>query len=132
MKSALGQDPSRLTLSGEIHLRREATDVDSLPGLAERRVKPRLKHPFPTTARGTDAKGELFELDCVLDNVSSTGVYLRLPRRMNLGAEMNVIIKFVNGRSGATAFLMTEVLRDEPQSDGNHGLALAIKDHYFL
>jgi hypothetical protein len=132
MKSTDGPEASRLTLSGEIHLRREMHGDDALPGLEERRVKPRLKEAFPTKTWGRNAAGELFEIDVELDNVSSTGLYLRIPYEMELGAEMKVMIKFVNGRTGATALLRGEVLRDEPQPDGRHGLALAIKEHQFL
>lgn len=133
MKSAAGTKRSRRTLSGELRLRQDPADVKAAEmGIAERRAKPRITHPFPTKVWGTDAAGQIFELDCVLASISSTGLYLRLPRQMKLGAELSVVIKFLNGSGGATALLRSEVLRDEPQPDGNHGLALAIKEHHFL
>ena len=133
MKTGAGSIPSRTTLSGEIKLRRDLTWTGLVEeGAEERRVKPRIKEPFPTKAWGRDAEGQLFEIDGILDNISSTGLYLRLPRRMNSGAELNVVIKFVNGRDGATALLVTEVLRVELQPEGDHGLALAIKEHHFV
>ncbi len=101
-------------------------------GIGERRAKSRLNQPFPTRAWGTDAAGKDFEIDGVLDNISSTGLYLRIPREMKMGAEFSVVIKFLNRRDGATALLRVQVLRDELQPDGYHGLALAIKDHHFL
>jgi hypothetical protein len=122
-----------LNLSGELKVRRDlAGQVLAEAGIEERRARPRLKEPFPTRAWGTDAEGQLFEIDGALDNISSTGLYLRLPRRMNAGAELSIVIKFVNGLDGATALLRTEVLRAEPQPEGNHGFALAIKKHHFL
>ena len=135
MKSAAGSKAERLTLSGEIHLENEpgADEVLEEMGIAERRAKLRINHPFPTKVWGTDATGQAFEVDCVLDNLSSTGLYLRLPRQIKLGAELSVIIRFLHqGRDGAVAHLLGQVLRDEPQSDGHHGLALAIKEHHFL
>jgi hypothetical protein len=133
MKTAAGLEPPRITLSGELRLRRDlAGNVLAEAGLEERRAKPRLSEPFTTRAWGTDAEGKLFEIDGVLDNISSTGLYLRLPRRMNPGAALSVVIKFVNGRDGATALLLTEVLRAELQPQGDHGLALAIKEHHFV
>ena len=133
MKSAARQEPSPLTLSGEIHLRREMLGFDSLPGTKDRRAKSRLKEAFPIRAWGTDADGQLFEVDCVLDNISSTGLYLRIPRNMKSGAELTLAIKFLNGHgTGASAILLGQVLRDEPQPDGHHGLALAIREHHFL
>jgi hypothetical protein len=133
MKSAAGQDPSRLTLSGEIHLRKEELGLISLPGTQDRRAKSRLKEAFPTRAWGTDAEGQLFEVDCVLDNISSTGLYLRIPKAMKSGADLSLVIKFSNGNgNGASAILLGQILRAEPQADGHHGLALAIREHHFL
>ena len=133
MKTAAGSKPSRITLSGELKLRRDlAGTVLAEEGVEERRAKPRIKEPFPTKAWGRDGEGQLFEIDGILDNISSTGLYLRLPRRMNSGAELRVVIKFVTGRDGATALLVTEVLRAELQPEGDHGLALAIKEHHFV
>lgn len=133
MKSAAGPKASRITLSGELKLQRELAGIESAQaGLEERRAKPRLKEPFPTRAWGTDAAGRTFEIDGVLDNISSTGLYLRIPRQMKSGAELSVVIKFLNGQDGATALLLGQVLRDEPQPDGDHGLALAIREHHFL
>jgi hypothetical protein len=133
MKSAAGSKRSRRTLSGELRLQRDPADVKAAEmGIAERRAKLRINEPFPTRAWGTDAAGQAFENDGVLDNISSTGLYLRIPRQMKSGAELSVVIKFLNGRDGATALLVGQVLRDEPQPDGRHGLALAIKEHHFL
>ena len=120
-----------LTLSGEIELHR----VDSLQqhGAAERRAKPRLGAPFPSRAWGIDAAGKAFELDCVLDNLSSRGVYLRLPRQMRSGDELSLVVTFVNGSdSGARALLRCVILRTDPQVDGRFGIAAAIVKHQFL
>ena len=133
MKDAAGSKTARLSLSGELRTRRELAGIVSPEaGIAERRSKPRLNEPFPARAWGKDAAGQAFEDDCVLDNISSTGLYLRLPRQMKSGAELSVVIKFLNGRDGATALLLGHVLRDEPQPDGRYGIAMAIKDHHFL
>jgi hypothetical protein len=133
MKTAAGSKPSRITLSGELKLRRDpAGNVLADAAVEERRAKPRLNKPFPTKAWGTDAEGQLFEIDGSLGNISSTGLYLRLPRRLNSGAELSVVIQFVNGQSGPTALLCTQVLRAEPQPEGDHGFALAIKEHHFV
>lgn len=133
MKTAAGSKPSRNTLSGELRMRRDpAGNVLADAGVEERRAKPRLQESFPTKTWGTDAEGQLFEIDGMLENISSTGIYLRLPRRMNSGAELSVVIQFVNGQSGPTAILRTQVLRAELKPEGDHGLALAIKEHHFL
>ena len=134
MKSAAGSEASRITLSGELRLLRDELGVrESQAAVGERRIKPRLSQPFPTRAWGTDVTNQAFEIDCLLDNISSTGLYLRIPGRMKLGDELSVVIKFLNDHNtGATAVMRGQILRDEPQPDGRHGVAVAIRDHYFL
>lgn len=134
MKSAHGSKTSRSTLSGELRLRKDPADIN-VPGtgIAERRGKARINQPFPAKATGIDAQGKAFDLDCVLDNISSTGLYVQLPREMKSDQELSMVIRFVNGQgSGATALLNGQILRDEPQPNGLHGIALAIKEHRFL
>ena len=82
---------------------------------------------------GADAQGSSFDVDCTLDNISSSGLYLRLRDQLKLGVDLNVIVKFADGtKPGATAVLSCEVLRDEVQADGQHGIAMAIKKYYFV
>jgi len=122
---------SQFTLSGELGLRRD--DLDQQAVTPERRAKPRIRKQFPTRAYGTDGRGEKFELDCELDNISSRGLYLIVSRELTTGSEINVIVRFEKSQnSGATALLNCEVLRDEVQSDGQHGVAMAIKNYHFL
>ena len=127
-------DSSQFTLSGELGLRRDELDSrEPQPGTPERRVKPRIKHAFPTRAFGTDANGESFEIECALDNISSKGLYLRTSRQLRIGVDVNVVVRFVKSEdAGATALLICEILRDEPQPDGQHGIAMAIKNYHFL
>jgi hypothetical protein len=131
MATAVGSKRS-LTLSGEIRLSRKAAEALEV-GITERRAKARISQPFPTKAQGTDAAGQSFELDCAVDNISSSGVYLRLPRQIELGAQLDLVIKFetIQG-TGARAFLRCQVLRNEPGVGGLCGLALAISSYRFL
>jgi len=125
---------SPFTLSGELGLRRdEVSDLGPGSGKVERRQKARVQYPFPTRAYGADAQGSSFDVDCTLDNISSSGLYLRLRDQLKLGVDLNVIVKFADGtKPGATAVLSCEVLRDEVQADGQHGIAMAIKKYYFV
>jgi hypothetical protein len=102
-------------------------------GDLERRAKPRVQEQFPARIWGLDS-GELpFNFDCVIDNISSTGLYLRLPRQIPPGTVVRLIVHLLNGpTSGASARISGEILRDEPQLDGKHGIAVAIKGHKFL
>jgi hypothetical protein len=99
----------------------------------ERRRKPRLKEPFPARIWGVDSGDLPFNVDCVLDNISSTGLYLRMPRMVDAGSEVRLIVHLLNGPStGATASLQGRILRTELQADGKHGHAIAIHRHRFL
>lgn len=124
----------RLSLSGEIDLRCNPAAARRLrKDVTERRSKPRINEPFPTRAWGIDAAGQAFQIDCVIDNMSSNGVYLRIPRRVNSGDELSLVIRLLsNVDSGASTLVRGEVLRHEPQADGLHGIALAIKHYEFL
>ena len=126
--------PPDFSLSGEIKLRRSGTGGgDIRSGMAERRRKARISQPFPTRAWGTDTEGQSFEVDCALDNISSSGLYLRMAPQMKSGTELNVVVKFLSDENaGPTALLVCEVLRAEDQPDGQHGFAMAIKAHHFL
>jgi len=101
-------------------------------GVLERRGKPRVSEPFPTTVFGIDKAGESFKLDCTLDNISSTGLYLKIPRQLEQGSEVRLIVSFSAGPSpGAGAAIRGVALRSDPQTDKRWGLAVAITDHTF-
>jgi hypothetical protein len=132
MGTAAGSKSSRMTLSGEFNLSAKAAKALEV-GVSERRAKARITQPFPTKAEGKDTAGENFEIDCVVENMSSSGVYLCLPRQVESGGQLDLVIKFENGQgSGARAFLRCQVLRNEPQADGRYGLAMAISYYRFL
>jgi len=52
---------------------------------------------------------------------------------MPVGGEVRVVVHLLNGpTTGASACIYGEILRDDPQPDGKHGIAVAIKSHIFL
>lgn len=99
----------------------------------ERRAKIRISQPFPTTVSGVDSRGEPFELDCVLENMSSTGLYLKIPRELEQGSEVKMMVKLSSvPSSGAGASIRGVTLRSEPQADESWGLAVAINECAFI
>lgn len=101
--------------------------------MLERRAKPRVAEPFPTTVSGIDKEGESFELVCVLDNISSTGLYLKMSRQLEQGSEVRLIVNFWADPSPAGGALIRGVaLRSDPQVDQRWGLAVAISEHAFI
>ena len=101
--------------------------------IAERRVKPRIRQPFPTIVEGADINGQAFHFSTELENISSTGLYLRMPRQLNVGDDLKFMICLSNGfKPGATASVVGRVLRIEPGPDGLNGFALAILQYEFI
>jgi len=99
----------------------------------ERRAKLRISEPFPTTVSGVDSSGEPFQVDCVLENISSTGIYLKLPHQLKEGSEVEVSLKLSSAASsGARAAIRGIALRSDPQADESWGLAVAISECAFV
>jgi hypothetical protein len=55
--------------------------------------KIRIRIPFPAKVRGVDAGGEAFETDLRLESLTSSGLYMRLPRAVELGTRLFIIIR---------------------------------------
>jgi hypothetical protein len=99
----------------------------------ERRAKPRVSEPFPTTVSGIDKAGERFELDCVLENISSTGLYLKMPRQLEESSEVRLIVNFsADPSAAARAAIRGVALRSDPEADERWGLAVAIRECAFI
>ena len=97
----------------------------------ERRAKPRINDVLPARFWGVDEDGEVLSLDCQVDNLSSSGVFLRIPKRLRLSSKINLAVRLVNG-SGSTAAITGVVMRDEPRLGGSRGVAVRITEHRFL
>jgi len=97
----------------------------------ERRGKPRLSDSMPARVWGIDREGEMVSLDCRVENLSSSGLFLRMPCKIKLRSQISLIVRLLNG-SGSMAAIKGKVLRDEPQLDGSRGIAVRITEHSFL
>lgn len=99
----------------------------------ERRAKPRVAEPFNTTVSGIDKTGEFFELDCTLDNISSTGLYLKVPRQLEQGSEVRLVVNFSADLTPAGGAAIKGVaLRCDAQVEQTWGLAVAITEYAFI
>jgi len=102
----------------------------------ERRHKPRISEPFFTRVRGIDASGQAFEANTLLDNISASGLYMRLGRQVNPEARLFIVIHLSACTSGGEvagrAALLGVVLRSEPRSGGLWGLAIRFTRYRFL
>ena len=99
----------------------------------ERRREPRLAHSFPARVWGVDIDHEAFGLDCVLDDISPSGLYLRIPWKIKFLSQISLVVQLVNGsKEAATAAIRGKVIRDQPETDGKRGIAVRITEYCFL
>ena len=103
---------------------------------AERRGKPRIKGPFPAVVYGVDAGHEVFQIETTIDNLSASGLYLRLRQRLEPGTTLFIITSLSTpGRFNAAVprlALHGVVLRAELTHSGACGVAVALSHHRFL
>jgi hypothetical protein len=82
---------------------------------------------------GVDSDDQPFSLDCVLDNISASGLYLRLPRRMKFSASISLAVQLPNGPvDGRFAAINGTVIRDQIDPDGHAGVGVKILEHSFI
>lgn len=102
------------------------------PGF-ERRAKPRSCGPLPARVWGVDLEDQPFSFDCLLDNISASGLYLRMPWRMGFSSAISVVVRLLHGPlEGMSAAIKGIVIRDELESDGRRGVGVRIVEHRFI
>jgi PilZ domain len=106
------------------------------PGRGEYRAKPRTRRPFPVTVSGTDQRGEVFEADTLIENLSASGAYLFLDRSLEEGAELTLEVQFslAQGSEDATARLEAQgvIRRVGTKIGGRYGIAVEFRQYRFL
>jgi len=99
----------------------------------ERRAKPRSSEALPARVWGVDIDDQPFSFDCHLDNMSASGVYLRMPRRMKFFSAISLVVRLLNGPlAGMSAAIKGTVIRDEWKPDGHRGVGIRIIEHRFI
>ena len=101
------------------------------PTMVERREKSRIYDPFPAIVSGVDVSGTTFKSKTTIDNISTSGLYLRLMQRPEQRTKLYIVVQLSNalidGESLMSLHLSGEVLRVEPRLGGACGLAISIK-----
>ena len=101
--------------------------------VVERRSKPRANKAFPARVWGVDIDDQPFSFDCHLDNISASGLYLRMPRRMKFSSAISLVVRLLSGPfEGMSAAIKGTVIRDESWSNGNRGVGIRITEHRFI
>ena len=101
--------------------------------VVERRAKPRSSDALPVRVWGVDSDDQPFSFDSHLDNISASGLYLRMPRRMKFSSAISLVVRLLNGPvDGVVAAIKGTVIRDEQESDGHRGVGIRIVEHRFI
>lgn len=101
--------------------------------VVERRAKPRSIQALPARVWGVDIDDQPFSFDCHLDNMSASGLYLRLPRQMKFSSVISLVVRLLNGPlAGMSAAIKGTVIRDESKPDGHRGVGIRIIEHRFI
>jgi hypothetical protein len=117
----------------DCHLPIAQSSFNQRRALAERREKPRSKDALPARVWGVDSDDQPFSFDCHLDNMSASGLYVRIPRRMKFSSAISVVVRLLHGPlAGMSAAIKGTVIRDETETDGHRGLGIRIVEHRFI
>jgi hypothetical protein len=127
------QCEQRANYTLEHHLPTTDATFGTSRSVFERRAKPRSHNKLIARVWGVDSDDQPFSLDCVLDNISASGLYLRLPRRMKFSASISLVVRLPNAPvDGRFAAISGKVIRDQSEHDGHTGVAVKIVEHSFI
>lgn len=117
----------------DCHLSLPNAALHTRRGPVERRSKPRSNDMLPARVWAVDIDDQPFSLDCHLDNISASGLFLRLPRRMKFSSSISLVVRLLNAPvDGMVAAIKGTVMREELKSDGHRGIGIRITETKFL
>src|SRR5215217_3154339 len=112
------QCEQRANYTLDCHLPSAESTFRLSPSVFERRAKPRSQKKLTARVWGVDSDDHPFSLDSVLDNISASGLYLRLPRRMKFSASISLAVRLPNSPvDGRFAAINDTVIRDRIEHD---------------
>ena len=102
----------------------------------ERRRNLRIQEQFPVKVRGVDADGVAFDVETVIENLSSGGLYIKLAKRVALGGRLLFVIYLSSTREPNKAAPVVaahgKVIRSEMNETESYGMGVAFYNHRFL
>jgi hypothetical protein len=117
----------------DCHLRLPNAALLTRSAPVERRSKPRSNDVLPARVWGVDIDDQPFSYDCQLDNISASGLFLRLPRKMKFSSSISVVVRLLTGPDeNLVAAIKGTVMREELNSDGHRGIGIRITEHKFI
>ena len=102
----------------------------------ERRTTARIDAPYPVRLRCADNQGQRIREEAFLENLSGSGVYVQLKRKLFVNGEVSLAIRLSTAppHEGPTLRLAARghVLRVEEQPDGTFGTAIEFEQRRVL
>ncbi len=102
----------------------------------ERRDALRVALPFRVTLRGTDTRGRRFETKTLVDNLSTSRLYVRLAKLVAPNTRIFIVVRLSTKPSdvaqGPYVALRGAVQRVDLLDEGRVGLAIEFTQHRFL
>jgi hypothetical protein len=95
--------------------------------MIERRLSPRVAVEYPARLKATDIEGQDFREETLLENLSGSGSYLPLTRKLLEGAVVTIAMRLSTAPAGEESLLMAArgiVRRVESRANGGYGLAV--------
>jgi c-di-GMP-binding flagellar brake protein YcgR len=99
-------------------------NTNSLSEDGERRKNVRSSGPFLVQVRGVEAKGNQFKNHTLADNLSTGGLYMQLPRCLEPGSSIDVVIRDSDQEPPVRIVAAGIVRRVEKRSYGLYGLGV--------
>jgi hypothetical protein len=94
-----------------------------------------LREPFPILVQGVDARGRPFRADTVIENLSVTGLYVRLEHEIMAGARLSMILHMAptyRRIRAARVAALGIAARTESLPDGKFGVGVSFTQHRVL
>jgi hypothetical protein len=114
---------------------KEADGLLEGPPSIERRKKPRIEVHFVARVRGVDTAGEAFDVDTLLDDLSASGLYLRMPKKIEVDGKLFIVIQLspkLEGRPSGRIAIRAVVVRTDSYAEGLLGVGVSFTNHRFI
>ncbi len=102
--------------------------------ITDRRIKPRITCDYPAIIKGSDIRGNKYQENGKLANLSASGLYLWVNRNIEPGSKITITVLLSSTDMNKKAHSLSAngiVVRSEPQTDDAWGVAVKFTGYRF-
>jgi hypothetical protein len=107
-------------------------NTNSFSERKERRRNGRFPGVFPVQVRGVEANGKEFSTYTLADNLSAGGLYIQLPRPLEPGSQIEVVIRYSDQEPPVHFTAAGIVRRVETRAHGLYGIGVEFASFEFI